>query len=334
MFSLKKVKPDWFIIGLFSMIFLAWLFPGFGSEGSIFPLKEITHYGVSFIFFFYGLGLNGKKLKEDLGNWKLHLTIQASTFLLFPALVLLALPFVHTEEQHLLWLAVFFLAALPSTVSSSVVMVSIAEGNVPAAIFNASISGAIGIIVTPLLMNAFLTEQAAGFEYDQVLGQLFIQILLPVFLGMTLNRFFGSWAEKNKSKLKTFDKTIILAIVYKSFSESFESGIFRDINPWALLVVAVSVITLFFLVYSVIHGLSKLLMFDRKNRITALFCGSKKSLVHGTVFAHVLFAGMNGAGIFLLPIMIYHAFQLFYISFLAQSMARRNKKPVKPIMAP
>lgn len=316
------------------MIVLAWLFPGVGAEGSAVPLKEITRYGVSLIFFFYGLGLNGKKLKADLGNWKLHLCIQTSTFLIFPALVLLAFPLIQNEEQQLLWLAVFFLAALPSTVSSSVVMVSIAEGNISAAIFNASISGAIGIIVTPLLMNAFLTEQASGFEFGQVLGQLFVQILLPVFLGIALNRFLGSWAEKHKDKLKTYDKTIILAIVFKSFSESFETGIFREISPLALLVVAGSVIVLFFLVYSIIHGLSRLLKFNREDRITALFCGSKKSLVHGTVFAHVLFAGMSGAGIFLLPIMIYHAFQLFYVSFLAQSMQRRNKKPAEPIIAP
>jgi sodium/bile acid cotransporter 7 len=38
------------------------------------------------------------------------------------------------------------------------------------------------------------------------------------------------------------------------------------------------------------------------------------------VFASVLFAGIDGAGIYLLPIMIYHAFQLFYISVLAQKL--------------
>ncbi|GAL78303.1 sodium/bile acid symporter family [Algibacter lectus] len=50
---------------------------------------------------------------------------------------------------------VLFLAALPSTVSSSVVMVSMAKGNIPAAIFNASISGIIGVALTPLWMGAF-----------------------------------------------------------------------------------------------------------------------------------------------------------------------------------
>lgn len=329
------MKPDWFILGLFAMILLAYLFPEVEEKGSL-PLKEISYYGVSLIFFFYGLGLSSKKLKAGLHNWRLHLLIQGSTFLLFPLLLLLVYPFIHSEEHLLLWLAVFYLAALPSTVSSSVVMVSLAEGNIPAAIFNASISGLIGIIVTPLLMNAFLTTQATEFDYWAILSKLAFQVLLPVILGLILHRVLGKWAESHKSKLRMFDKSIILLIVYNSFSESFKSGIFRETSPAALLVLAVGVVVLFFLVYHVLNLLTGLLKFNREDRITVLFCGSKKSLVHGSVFANVLFSGMSGAGVFLLPIMIYHAFQLFYVSILARSMQRQKKaaEEVNPLIAP
>ena len=115
-----------------------------------------------------------------------------------------------------------------------------------------------------------------------------------------------------------FDKTIILIIVYKSFSNSFASGIFDGINMSVLYIVGGSVIALFFLIYLIIGFTATKMNFSREDKITALFCGSKKSLVHGTVFSSVLFAGMSSAGIFLVPIMIYHAFQLFYISIVAQ----------------
>jgi sodium/bile acid cotransporter 7 len=115
-----------------------------------------------------------------------------------------------------------------------------------------------------------------------------------------------------------FDKAIILIIVYKSFSNSFSSGIFNGISPGVLFIVGVGVIAMFFIVYYSISLVAAKLRFSREDRITALFCGSKKSLVHGTVFSSVLFAGMSSAGIFLVPIMIYHAFQLFYISIIAQ----------------
>jgi sodium/bile acid cotransporter 7 len=63
--------------------------------------------------------------------------------------------------------------------------------------------------------------------------------------------------------------------------------------------------------------------FTRKDSITLQFAGTKKSLVHGSVFASVLFGGISGAGIFLLPIMIYHSFQLFFISILARKYSKQ-----------
>ena len=115
-----------------------------------------------------------------------------------------------------------------------------------------------------------------------------------------------------------FDKTVILIIVYESFSNSFSSGVFREIRAVELFTVGTGVIALFFMVYYLILLMSTWLNFKAEDEITALFCGSKKSLVHGTVFSSVLFSGMDSSGIFLVPIMIYHAFQLFIISIIAQ----------------
>jgi len=301
------------------MILLAYWLPGIEK---IIPLNQISTIGISAIFFFYGLKLSPEKMKEGLSNWKLHIVIQSATFFLFPLLILLVLPFIHEETHFTLWLAVFFLAALPSTVSSSVVMVSIAKGNIPGAIFNASISGLMGILVTPLLIGIFLEARLESFDLGQTFIELCLKILLPVILGMALHRFWGNFANQHKKYLTMFDKAVILIIVYKSFSNSFSNGIFDDLNLMELLVVGFGVIALFFIVYNIIHMISKRLAFNREDEITALFCGSKKSLVHGTVFSSVLFAGMSSAGIFLVPIMIYHAFQLFIVSIIAQKYQR------------
>jgi solute carrier family 10 (sodium/bile acid cotransporter), member 7 len=115
--KLKKYLPDPFIFGILSMIVLAWLIPGIGGKNSFFSLKEITQYGIALLFFFYGLRLNPEKLVSDLKNWRLHLVIQSVTFIVFPFLVLLFRPFLRGTDNEVLWLAIFFLAALPSTVS-------------------------------------------------------------------------------------------------------------------------------------------------------------------------------------------------------------------------
>ena len=298
------------------MILLAYWIPGVEH---IIPLDLISTIGISGIFFFYGLKLSPQKMKEGLSNWRLHMLVQLSTFMVFPLLVMVFYPFIQTESHRTLWLAVFFLAALPSTVSSSVVMVSLAKGNIPGAIFNASISGLIGILVTPLWIGLFMkASQEASFHLGETFLELIIKILLPVIAGLLLHRYWGDFANRHKKQLTMFDKAVILIIVYKSFSHSFSSGIFQSISAGELMAVGAGVITLFFIVYLFIYFVSKKLSFNQEDTIVALFCGSKKSLVHGSVFSSVLFSGIASAGIFLVPIMIYHAIQLFIISIIAQ----------------
>jgi sodium/bile acid cotransporter 7 len=301
------------------MILLAYWLPGIEH---IIPLKKISTFGIAGIFFFYGLKLSPKKMKEGLSNWKLHVLIQLTTFLIFPLVIIALFPFINGEEQFMIWLSVYFLATLPSAVSASVVMVSIAKGNVPGAIFNASMSGLIGIVITPLWMGLFLETRNTSFDLGEIFIELIIKILVPVVLGFIMHRFWGKFAGRHKKQLTVFDKSIILIIVYLSFSKSFSNGVFEEIGWIELLFVGCGVIVLFLTIYLFISIISKKLNFSREDRITSLFCGSKKSLIHGTVFSNVLFASMSGASLFLIPLMIYHAFQLLFISIVAERKSR------------
>jgi sodium/bile acid cotransporter 7 len=328
MFQFQKIKqylPDGFIVAIATVILLAYFVPGIGAKGSTIELKTVARYAIMLLFFFYGLRLSPEKLLNDLKNWKLHITIQLLTFVFFPLVVLVFLPFFINGSYYPLWLAVFFLAALPSTVSSSVVMVSIAKGNIPGAIFNASISGVIGIIITPLLMGFFLLSANSDFNFTRTLIDLIIQILIPVVLGLFLHRFWGEWATRNKRWFAMFDKSVILTIVYNSFSESFSNGIFSTIPNWTLFILSGAVIGLFFIVYGFSNWVSRRMGFTREEQITVVFCGSKKSLIHGSVFSNVLLAGSTMASLFLVPIMIYHAFQLFYVSMVARKMGKEDR---------
>lgn len=318
---MKKYLPDWFITGLLLMIVIAWIVPGVGMSYSPVNLGLIIDIGVVLIFFFYGLKLDPQKLKRGMSNWKMHLAIQLTTFLLFPLLILPFYPLLKGTSYEMFWMGIFFLAALPSTVSSSVVMVSIAGGNIPGAIFNASISGIIGIVMTPFWMGLFMTASGGGFDFSDVLIKLITQIILPVVAGLILHPFFVHWVNRYMKPLAAFDKIIILLIVYESFSHSFLSGMFSSVNWITMGGLFVVVVIIFFMVLYFTNWLGIKLNFSREDSITLQFAGTKKSLVHGSVFANVLFSGISGAGIYLLPIMIYHAFQLFYISVLARKMA-------------
>ena len=84
------------------------------------------------------------------------------------------------------------------------------------------------------------------------------------------------------------------------------------------------VIALFFTVYYLIGYVSKKLDFSLEDRIAAQFCGTKKSLVHGTVFSKVLFGTSAVAGFMLLPIMLFHAIQILIISIIARKLGNRS----------
>ena len=319
------MKIDGFVLSIIAVIGLAYVFPQWGISESKIPMDTISAIGISLIFFFYGLKLSPTKLKAGVKNWKLHLLIQTSTFLIFPLLVLVFRPFIQNEEQEIIWLAFFFLAALPSTVSSSVVMVSMAKGNIPAAIFNASISGIIGVVLTPLWMELFVQNAQTDFNFTDIYVKLFVQIILPVVLGLLLQRFFGEFAQKHTKQLTLFDKSVILLIIYKSFASSFDDNIFSSVSILDLLILFISVLTLFGVLFLLTGFLAKKMKFNIEDQITAQFCGTKKSLVHGTVFSKIIFGNMASIGIILLPLMLFHAVQLLIISIVASKMSIKNQ---------
>ncbi|OWK72354.1 bile acid:sodium symporter family protein [Pedobacter sp. AJM] len=322
---LNKVGFDGFLLMIATMILLAYFLPQPGLVKEPVSLEEIANAGVSLIFLFYGLRLSVEKLKAGLSNWKMHIVVQLTTFLFFPLLVLASRPLFIGTDYELLWLGVFFLAALPSTVSSSVVMVSIAKGNIPAAIFNASISSLIGVVVTPVWIGLFIASATGGFDVSAIVIKLVFQVLLPVIIGISLNARFGAIAEKYKKQLKYFDQAVILTIIYTSFCKSFSEHLFDGFSALELAGLAAAMMALFFAVFFCVGLLSRLFGFSAEDRITVLFCGSKKSLVHGTVMSKVLFQHSTITGIILLPLMLYHALQLIAASIIAQGMARRKE---------
>ena len=316
-------KQNIFLLLLLLMVISGKIIPYREEYNQIFNLGTFIDWGIAGIFLLYGLKLNLKEAVKDISNWKLHLLVQFGTFIMFPLVVLLIYPFVKSTTFLPLWVSVFFLASLPSTVSSSVVMVSIAKGNVTSAIFNASISGLIGIVMTPLLMSPFLGENS-GTEGNQgeIIQQLLLKVLLPIILGLLLNPIFKNFVTKYSKIIAEFDRLIILLIVYESFSSAFVNRIFSTIPTVQFIWLTIGVVLLFFIVYEILKFIAIKLQFSREDLITTTFCGSKKSLVHGSLFVLVLGIPDEKKVLFLLPVMIYHSFQLFYVSWLANKISK------------
>jgi sodium/bile acid cotransporter 7 len=321
---LARAGLNGFFLLIIVMVVLAWLFPEAGSTDSPLHLKQVGNVGVAIIFFFYGLKLDPAKLRAGIGHWRMHLLIQLTTFFLFPVVILVLRRIFYTAEFDLLWLGTFYLAVLPSTVSSSVVMVSIAGGNISAAIFNASVSSLIGIFLTPVWMNLFVSNSSVSVgDLSGVILNLCLQVLLPVVAGLVLHRKIGFIAERFKNHLRHFDQAVILLIVFRAFCDSFLNNMFEGYSFTELAVLSALMLALFLVMLAIMQVLSVRMSLSREERITVIFCGSKKSLVQGAVMGQVLFPEAAAFGIVLLPLMLYHSLQLLVGSMLAQRMARR-----------
>lgn len=319
---LGKVGINGFLLGIFAAIFLGWLFPYAGADSSPFPWKPIINVGIALVFFLYGVKLDPVQLRAGLRNWKLHLLIQSTTFLIFPALVLLLashLPRVNSDFQ----LGIYYLSVLPSTVSASVVLVSIARGNIPAAIFNASISSLLGVVITPAWMDLLGNGAQGDVEFLPTFLELTYKVILPVFIGVLCHGKLFPKIQPFLNRLKYIDQTVIMLIVFTAFSNSFERKVFAPYKISTLLEVSFTMLSIFILMWFVIYFLCRLMGFTLEDKITALFCASKKSLVHGVIIGNVIFPDPATVGLVLLPVMLYHIQQLILGSIIASRLGRR-----------
>ncbi|TAN80272.1 MAG: bile acid:sodium symporter [Magnetospirillum sp.] len=315
---LSRVGVDAFLIGLVSVVALAWLVPGLGRGGGVLHMDQITGYGVALVFLLYGLTLPPERLKAGMLNWRLHTLVQTSTFLLFPLLMWGIAAALAGRVHPDLLLGFFFLAALPSTISSSVAMTSIARGNVAGAIFNATLSSLIGVVLTPLWVNWYLAASGGSLDLGRVLTKIVLLVLLPIVIGQLLRPWLHGWIDRNMRWLKTLDRATILLIVFNSFSDSVADGVWAEHGGDTLGLVAGGAVTLFFAVFGLLTLVCRWLGFSREDAIAGVFCGTKKSLATGVPMAKIMFGASPVLGMVIAPTIVYHLIQLIAASIIAR----------------
>lgn len=317
-----KMKIDWFLLGMGAAVLLAWWFPGPGAAGGWMHAGALTKGGVALIFFLHGLLLPFEALKAGTLRWPVHLVVQAGTYLLFPllGLVLFAIPGLSGDAR----LGLFFLCALPSTVSSSVALTAAARGNVPIAVFNATLSNLIGVLLTPLWVGVVAKATGQVLPLGEVILDLVRWLVLPLVVGQLLRPWWGAWAKAHKSSVSFVDRSVIVLLVYTSFCESVRQGVWTTYGWSNVVVIAGISFVLFFIVMGMMRGVCRTFHFSRADEIVAMFCGSQKTLAAGIPMAQLIFAGHPGMGLILLPIMIYHPLQLVLSSMFASRWAQRT----------
>ena len=330
--KLKINRIDWFLTGMIAAILVASLAPDVGRSGGLLRLDSLGDVGIFALFFLHGIGLSRDNLKDGASNWRLHLTIQLVTFVVFPIWWVILAATLGSYISHDLLLGFFYLSALPSTVSSSVAMTSLARGNIAAAVLNASLSTVLGVLITPILVSVVMQEGGgANFDILPTMQKIVVMLLFPFVLGHVLRPWLSELFGKIKHITMRFDRAVIVMLVWTAFSDSVTDGLWKNHGP-TLLVEACLGVALFLgpmLLFT--RLLAVKLKFQTSGEIVAVFCGSTKSMASGLPMAKLLFAGNPAIGVLIIPILLYHQIQLFVCTVIARRYAYRSMEENKLI---
>ncbi|MBO9558007.1 MAG: bile acid:sodium symporter [Caulobacter sp.] len=314
---LAKLKIDGYILALFSMVVLASILPVRGEAATI--VGWVVKIAIAVLFFLHGAKLSREAVVAGLTHWRLHLTILAFTFVLFPVLGLAISK--SGVLSPTLSTGILFLCCLPSTVQSSIAFTSIGRGNVAAAVCAASASNLLGIFLTPVLVGLLMNAHGDVGGWDSI-QSIVVQLLVPFVAGQLVRPWVKGWIEKHKALVGQVDRGSILLVVYSAFSAAVVGGIWKIVSiPELFLLLAVCCALLTLVMLATVFG-ARALGFSKPDEVAIVFCGSKKSLATGVPMAGILFPGAT-AGILVLPLMLFHQIQLMACSVIAQRYGAR-----------
>ncbi|MDB5697748.1 MAG: Cytochrome oxidase [Alphaproteobacteria bacterium] len=324
---LRSLLPDSFVLLLIGAIVVATVIPATGRALAI--VGTISTAAIVLLFFFHGLRLSREAVIAGLMRWRLHLAILAFGYLLLPLIGLMLTPLGSAWLSPSLTLGILFLCVLPTTVQSSIAYSSIGRGNVAAAVVAAAASNIAGVVLTPLLFAAVAKAGGGGTDLSSIV-KIATMLLLPFTLGQIARLWLAAWIERWRTVTSRLDRLTILLAVYVAFAQASEGGLWKQVSGIELALLAAFVLVLMLIAFAGAWGFGRALGFDRADRTTLLFCGAHKSLATGAPMARVLFPGPEAAAM-LLPLIVYHQFQLIFSAFIAPRMgagaAERAESP-------
>ena len=327
MFS--RIKNQAFTIGLIAVVVLAFAIPSVGASGGALKTEITTKLAIALIFFFQGLALETRQLIESATRVRLHLFCQSWIFILSPALMMLILFVFGRWIPAELRPGLLFLSILPTTISSSTTLADSSGGNAGAALFNATFSNLIGVLVSPLWCLALFANASGQFPpFESMVAKIAFYILLPLAIGQAIRPFFAQQFAMLRGFFKRANNSLILFVVFAAFSNSVVDGLWQSFSWTTILQAFVVSLGFLLLLSALVWTSSEVSSQDLDLRIAAFYCGSQKTLAAGVPMAAIIFQGQSGAiqeSLIILPLMLYHSLQLFLAGLVKPRLAALSR---------
>lgn len=260
-----------------------------------------THHGpdgiIAAIFFFSGMTLEKESLSQGLVDLK---AIGGALFLIFVLAPLWALTLAYWPMSPGLVVGLFLVAAMPTTLSSGVVMTGAAGGNTATALLITIVSNAMAILVTPLLLKFLLGQSVksttAVLNTPSLMATLALLVLTPLAVGMRLrNPCLALMRRVRCPQPGTLNTFLVIVVVWLGVCGSRHT-ILQGLNLMPLLL-ALAV---------VFHGgllvggffITRLLDLSVGRREAVIFMGGQKTLPLSVLIQTAVFPQYGEALIF------------------------------------
>ena len=281
--------------------------------------QGVANVGIFVLFLLNGMRVSRSEIGRGLLNWKFILPM---VLWVFGAMALVGLglsKLLAIGLPPLVAAGFLYLGVLPSTVQSATSYTTLANGNVGLSVISAALLNILGVFVSvPIfLLLGGTGEGTVGWD---TIERIALILLLPFVIGQVAQDWTQRWVTRNKTRVVWLDRLVIALAVYVAFSGAVEQGIWGRLDPgaWAMLAIGITVFL------GAGNGgawlASSALKLPRRDRIAFLFAGAQKSAAVGVPLATILFA-REEAGFIVLPLLLYHFFQLVLAAPLASRLA-------------
>jgi solute carrier family 10 (sodium/bile acid cotransporter), member 7 len=315
------MKKYWFLLGLL-VIFSVTLFDGtetVSGIGARLKTQKGPEIVMFLIFFFSGLILRPDHIRTGASDIRGILITLSIIFLVSPLVVL---PAGMLPLDPGIKIGLFLVAAMPTTLSSGVVMTTAAGGNMAQALIITILANGLAVFTVPVSLSLLLRMigGSAVIAVDRwaIVTKLFFLVLVPLGAGLVLKFYAGGYLRRIEEKLQTINQCLVLCIVWMALSQT-RDAILDGGGSVGIILVAVSVFHIFLLASAAVS--IRLFKLPPGRREPVIFMGGQKTLPLSVILQVSLFPQY---GIALIVCVIHHLIHLLMDGYLVGKLRGNN----------
>jgi solute carrier family 10 (sodium/bile acid cotransporter), member 7 len=275
---------------------------------------------VFIIFFVSGLMLNAQLIRSGISDVKGTLL---ALILIFVAAPLLAALCALAPLDAGFLIGIFLVAAMPTTLSSGVVMTGSAGGNMAHALFITIVANALAIVTIPVTLTWLLAlvghTAAVSIDQTAIMIKLVFLVLLPLALGLGVKMLAAGRFDRMAFVFSMINQCMILIIVWMAISPVREK-----ILANALMIAKVGVWVVFFhgALWLVAALFIRTFNLERGRRESVIFMGGQKTLPLSIILQMSLFSQYEVA---LVACVVHHIIHLLMDGYLVGKLAASRR---------